>query len=164
MPVISVSVVGLEKLLAVVEPHVALYPPIRHFFQESAKTVWSEVFHRTPRKTGHLQAHLYAQVDQSPLPLWAKVGFQPLDYAEWVEYGTGVYSTNPLSNKQPIDIWPTAKQALYWPGATHPVRHVVQQGQHGRHMLRDGWQASLPKINAFLAAAGQQIVNKLAGH
>lgn len=45
-------------------------------------------------------------------------------YAEHVHEGTGVYGPN----GRPIVIAPTNKKALFWPGAAHPVKKVVQQG------------------------------------
>ena len=43
-------------------------------------------------------------------------------YAPYVEFGTGIYGP------QGEPITPKVKQALYWPGADHPVRSV--KGQH----------------------------------
>ncbi len=57
------------------------------------------------------------------------------EYAAAVEFGTGVFSTDPDADKQPIVIEPKEKRALYWPGARHPVRRVVQQGQPPRPYL-----------------------------
>lgn len=51
------------------------------------------------------------------------------EYAAAVEFGTGVHSEDPEADRQPIVIEPREKKALSWPGAAHPVRRVVQQGQ-----------------------------------
>ena len=45
-------------------------------------------------------------------------------YAIFVHDGTGVYGPR----KQKIVIRPGSAKALYWPGARHPVKKVVQKG------------------------------------
>lgn len=57
------------------------------------------------------------------------------EYAAAVEFGTGVFSTDPEADHQPIVIEPRERRALSWPGAEHPVRRVVQQGQPARPYL-----------------------------
>jgi len=44
--------------------------------------------------------------------------------AEWIEFGTA-----------PHIIYPSSRQALYWPGASHPVDHVHHPGTKPRPFL-----------------------------
>lgn len=48
-----------------------------------------------------------------------------LDYADHVEFGT-----------DPHEITPTTKQALWWPGAAHPVKRVQHPGTPAQPTLR----------------------------
>lgn len=50
------------------------------------------------------------------------------------------------------EIVPREKQALFWPGAKHPVRKVMQAGRHeaARPFLRPALQQMRPKIRARL--------------
>lgn len=54
----------------------------------------------------------------------------------FVEYGTGVFSEAPGAKRQPIVIRPRNAQALFWPGAAHPVMQVIQQGHPPKPFLR----------------------------
>lgn len=55
-------------------------------------------------------------------------------YAIFVHEGTGLYGPR----KQKIVIEPTEKKALFWPGARHPVRRVVQLGQKPNPFMARG--------------------------
>lgn len=166
MPIqIRVEVQGLDRLISRLHSDATLAPPIRAFFRDSAKTVWSEVVRRTPRRTGNLQQHLFADVDQAAIPRYARVGFQPLKYAPLVEFGTGLYNEAPGANRQPIEIYPKHKRALAFEinGKRLVRRKVVVKGMQPRRMLRDGWQASLPRVRALLGRAAAQIGERWQG-
>jgi hypothetical protein len=45
-------------------------------------------------------------------------------HARYIHDGTGLYGPH----KKKIVILPNKKKALFWPGAKHPVKKVVQQG------------------------------------
>lgn len=155
---IKVQVKGFDALAKKLEGAEAstFGVPVRHFFKESAKVLWSEVFKRTPRRTGNLQQHLFSHVDASQMPKWARVGFQPLKYAPYVEFGTGIYSIYPGAKLQPIT--PVTKKALAWKGPDGKmiVRKSVK-GMHPRQMLALGWVASVPKIEALLKVCAKEI-------
>lgn len=73
------------------------------------------------------------------------------EHAVYLEYGTGVYGTGPGAKRQPIVIVPKTKQALFWPGARHPVRRVVQQGLQPRPYLRPAFQTSKAEATRVMA-------------
>jgi hypothetical protein len=69
---------------------------------------------------GPLSESFYAQEEAPPNSPGAAVSIrttQPTKLS-YVRYGTGIYGPR----GQPI--YPTSKQALYWPDAEHPVRSV----------------------------------------
>lgn len=53
-------------------------------------------------------------------------------YAKYVHDGTGIYGPH----KQKIIILPKDKKALFWPGAKHPVKKVVQKGIKGNPFFK----------------------------
>lgn len=53
-------------------------------------------------------------------------------YAKYVHDGTGLYGPH----KQKIIILPKNKKALFWPGAKHPVKKVVQKGIKGNPFFK----------------------------
>ena len=53
-------------------------------------------------------------------------------YAKYVHDGTGLYGPH----KQKIIIVPKDKKALFWPGAKHPVKKVVQKGIKGNPFFK----------------------------
>jgi len=71
-------------------------------------------------------------------------------HASFLHMGTGVYGP---SGRQ-IQILPSAKRALYWPGAKHPVRSVTQMGIRPRGFLRDAVS------DAFIATAFDRAMNE----
>jgi len=70
-----------------------------------------------PYITGDLRKSLHVQALSGES---ASVGSN-LIYAKWVHEGTGLFGPH----KQYI--YPTKKQALFWPGAAHPVKRVAGQ-------------------------------------
>jgi len=75
------------------------------------------------------------------------------EYAAAVEFGTGVFSTDPKANRQPIEIRPRQAKALYWPGAKHPVRRVRQLGQPPRPYMVPAAEEERQRFAAAVAKA-----------
>lgn len=84
-----------------------------------------------PKDTGYMAGSIENR-STGPLTQEVSVG---AEYGAAVEFGTGVYSTDPESDHMPIVIEPVDKKALSWPGAEHPVAKVVQQGQKAQPFL-----------------------------
>jgi hypothetical protein len=72
-------------------------------------------------------------------------------YARFVEFGTA-----------PHMIFPKNVQALYWPGAQHPVKSVSHPGTAPNPYMERIIAAATPDINATFGGALQQIVQALA--
>ena len=75
------------------------------------------------------------------------------EYASAVEFGTGVFSTDPKADHQPIVIKPRQAKALYWPGAKHPVRRVRQLGQPPRPYMVPAAEEERQRFAAAVAKA-----------
>lgn len=77
------------------------------------------------------------------------------EYGPYIEFGTGIYGEGPGAKRQPIVIRPKQKKALFWPGAGHPVRQVIQLGLHPRPFLR-------PAFDEMRDAALREMAEALA--
>lgn len=67
-------------------------------------------------QTGRLRSSIHWRLVMGATGLYAEVG-STVGYAAYVEHGTG-----------PFVIRPANRQALYWPGAQHPVLVVYRSG------------------------------------
>lgn len=103
---------------------------------------------QTPVDTGTLKASIHVEgPDVSATSVEAKVatGGESSDYAIAVHEGMA-----------PRTITPVNKQALYWPGAAHPVKSVNHPGFAGRKYIERPLLAARPQLLAFIQAAGRQ--------
>jgi hypothetical protein len=86
--------------------------------------VQNEARRRAPVDTGRLRSSIVSRVEGGGRNLGYVVGSN-VNYAAAVEYGTA-----------PHVIKPKYKQALYWPGAAHPVAQVNHPGTRAQPFLR----------------------------
>lgn len=86
--------------------------------------VQNEARRRAPVDTGRLRSSIVSRAEGGGRSLGYVVGSN-VNYAAAVEYGTA-----------PHVIKPKYKQALYWPGAAHPVAQVNHPGTAPRPFLR----------------------------
>ena len=91
-------------------------------------------------KTGHLRRHTVAQIGR----LEATIHTSNIKYAPWVEKGTGAHT-----------IRPKRKKALYWAGASHPVRSVRHPGSAAKPFLIPAFKQEKPKFIQNLKEAIQ---------
>ncbi len=82
-------------------------------------------------KTGHLRRYTVAKFGK----LEATVHTSNIKYAPWVEKGTGAHT-----------IRPKKKKALYWAGASHPVRLVRHPGSAAKPYLIPAFEKEKPKF------------------
>jgi hypothetical protein len=104
----------------------------------AALDVLSEAQRNVPVKTGELKKS--GKVKKAyPKDLKAVVSFgdDKVGYAAMVEYGTG-----------PHAITPKNKQALYWPGADHPVKYVWHPGTAAKPFLQPAVEKIGQKYNS----------------
>lgn len=89
-----------------------------------------------PVKTATLQGSLqFRQVERDAHGFVGRWGSFDVNYAADVELGTG-----------PHEIRPKNKQALYWPGAEHPVKVVRHPGTRARPYLRPAADEAYPGL------------------
>lgn len=99
-----------------------------------------------PVKTGHLRGSAYTEF----APLRGEVGFNAT-YAEVVHEGSSPYT-----------IFPKSKKALYWQGASHPVRRVNHPGIRANPYLRRAVDDNMPQVDAFFTKAVQDVLDEIA--
>lgn len=75
-----------------------------------------------------------------------------LNYASWVVSGT-----------RPHQILPRTAQALFWPGAAHPVRAVQHPGTKPNPFMQTALEAAAPQAEAILVAAAGEVINGSGG-
>jgi HK97 gp10 family phage protein len=86
--------------------------------------VQNEARRRAPVDTGRLRSSIVSRAEGSGRSIGYVIGSN-VGYAAAVEYGTS-----------PHVIKPKYKQALYWPGAAHPVAQVNHPGTRAQPFLR----------------------------
>lgn len=103
--------------------------------------VQNEARRRAPVDTGRLRSSIVSRAEGSGRSVGYVIGSN-VNYAAAVEYGTA-----------PHVIKPKYKQALYWPGAAHPVAQVNHPGTRAQPFLRPAiemteifWRANASQI------------------
>lgn len=101
----------------------------------------------TPVKTGTLKASIHVEgpeVGAKSVSARVATGGEASEYAIAVHEGVG-----------PHTITPTNAQALYWPGAAHPVKSVNHPGFAGRKYIERPLLSMLPTYQALISAAAR---------
>ncbi|MFB3828956.1 MAG: HK97 gp10 family phage protein [Bryobacteraceae bacterium] len=111
---------------------------------------------RAPKKTGTLVRSLHVQIEQLTADLIeGRVGTW-LEYARYLEEGTGVYGPA----KRPIDIAPKRKRGLFWGAFDGEGRPIVRKRARIQGIKPRGYFAAA--IAAFLPRYVQIIEEELA--
>ena len=71
----------------------------------------------------------------------------PAEYAKFVNDGT-----------RPHVIRPVHKKALYWTGASHPVKRVMHPGIKGRHFVEDSIETVQGKADDYFLKALSEVL------
>lgn len=77
-----------------------------------------------------------------------------VEYALWVHEGTGVHG--PVG--APYEIVPVVAEALWWPGADHPVMRVLHPGQQPNPFAQRGLDTTATRLEDFAQMALDQTV------
>lgn len=99
-----------------------------------------------PVKTAYLRGSVYNDFS----PLRGEVGFKA-KYASWVHDGTSPYT-----------IYPSSKKALFWKGASHPVRRVKHPGIRANPFLRKAVDQSASSIDQLFTKAVSDTLDTVA--
>ena len=100
----------------------------------------------SPIKSGRLRSSISSDIR----PLEAVISPR-VNYAVFVHEGTQAHR-----------IFPTAKRALFWKGASHPVRSVMHTGTKANPFMRRGLDRAEPAIDRHFDRALQNVVEFLA--
>lgn len=96
------------------------YPPVDRDFRRRAHRVRGAAEATAPRDTGAYAGSIHVErLEPHGYRIIADVG-----HAQYVEWPT-----------DPHVIRPRTAQALYWPGAAHPVARVQHPGTSGQHTM-----------------------------
>lgn len=95
---------------------------VEGFMNDLAGDVLADMRQHCPIDTGRLLADLDKEVSGG----YARIGARSVPYAIYVEEGVG-----------PHIIMPNSKNALFWPGASHPVQRVLHPGTPATHFMRN---------------------------
>ncbi|MFF7879115.1 HK97 gp10 family phage protein [Streptomyces californicus] len=107
--------------------------------------VQNEARRRAPVDTGRLRSSIVTRSEDRGRVYDVTVGTN-VNYAEHVEYGTA-----------PHRIYPRTRQALYWPGAAHPVAYVDHPGTAAHPYLRPAIAMAEVWLREELARAGRRV-------
>ena len=120
----------------------------------TAQEVWGNVRKEAPTDHGRL-AGSFDRLEQ--LGSFEYKTSTNVHYALYVHEGTGIYGPN----GQPIEIYPTNKQALYWPGAPHPVKKVTIQGQRPNPFATRAIENAEQRVSEFVRRAMREILGEI---
>jgi hypothetical protein len=97
-----------------------------------------------PVDTGHLRSTIGVDLDED------RLGFEAGPYAEYgghIEFGTA-----------PHEIRPRTAQALWWPGARHPVARVQHPGSAPQPYMIPAFERHVPQAVTAMGHAGRDIL------
>ncbi len=106
-----------------------------------AQRILNESHKRVPKVTENLYNSGTVNVQGGGLDTEATVRYTAR-YAAFVERGTGLFG--PYKKR----IYPTEKQALFWPGAAHPVKSIA--GQKPQPYLKPAFDESVPLLADYV--------------
>ncbi|MCB0261358.1 MAG: HK97 gp10 family phage protein, partial [Calditrichaeota bacterium] len=109
--------------------------------KKTAAAIEAEAVRRAPKATEELSRQIFTQHRGSGFDTEAIVK-SPARYSIFVHEGTGIYG--PFG----APIIPKNKQALYWPGAAHPVKSV--KGMRPRPFLKEAFDEKGPLLRKFV--------------
>ena len=144
----QVQIVGLDALVANLREAPQIAAPILQRALSAAQAILAKYTTKgnVPWRTGFLTQSFRAELTTGLLR-W----FPTASYAPYVEFGTKAHV-----------ILPKDKQALYWPGASNPVRSVNHPGTKPNPFMERIIAASQPEIDAMFGVALSQITAAIA--
>ena len=144
----TILIPNLTQLISAFQQSPSVVGPILQRALAASQAILAQNTNRdtVPWRTGFLVQGFQAVLTAGMLR-W----YPTASYARFVEFGTA-----------PHMIFPKNAQALYWPGAQHPVKSVSHPGTAPNPFMERIIQASMPDIKATFDTALQQIVRQLA--
>jgi HK97 gp10 family phage protein len=144
---ISIEIKNLPEIKAAFKQSPAVM--VKNLDTAIRKTIFkieSRAVKNAPVKTGRLRASVYTTF----APMQGEIGFNA-NYAEFVHDGT-----------EPHLIFPKSRQALFWKGASHPVKSVMHPGTRANPFLRKAVDDSSNDVDDYFAQAVQDALDTIA--
>jgi hypothetical protein len=135
----EVSYIGYEAL------HAKAIAALEEAVTQSAEDLVGAQMAAAPVHSGTLRAGIHIDsidVGSDSVTAVTATGGESSGYAIFVHEGTS-----------PHDIYPSSAQALFWPGAAHPVKVVHHPGTHPDPFMSDPLLANVPVYEAAMARA-----------
>ena len=148
----SVTIANLPQVMAAFMKAPSIVGPIMQQAIDGAQALLAK--HTNTSTVPHKTDNLIQSFGFRSGPLQASWGPNrqtPASYAIFVELGTKAH-----------EIWPVNKQALYWPGADHPVKHVNHPGTKANPYMERIRDEATPDINQFFGGALAKAVQAIA--
>jgi hypothetical protein len=143
-----IEIPNLNQIVAALKQAPDIVSPILQRALSASQAILAKYTNKdtVPWRTGFLVQTFAAFLEAGKLH-W----YPTASYARFVQFGTA-----------PHMIFPKDKEALYWPGADHPVRSVHHPGTRANPFMERIVAAATPDINATFGVALKQITAKLA--
>jgi hypothetical protein len=144
----TVRIQNLDQLIAALRQAPSIAAPILQRALAASQAILAKYTVKgiVPWRTGFLTQSFRAELTTGMLR-W----FPTASYAPFVEFGT-----------KPHTILPKNAEALYWPGADHPVKRVNHPGTKPNAFMERIVAAAQPDINTTFATALSQITAAIA--
>jgi HK97 gp10 family phage protein len=149
----NIKIEGLEELKArLAQSGDYISEELNKTMLESVLGIQSTARSYAPHRTGNLQRSILEDIKNNGLQGIVYVDNVSAPYGIFMEMGTG-----------PHDIYPINKQALFWAGADHPVRHVFHPGTAPRPFMQPAFEQNYDKVVNLFRDMLTRVTEKLAG-
>lgn len=154
------SIQGLAQLQKRLTTQDFAAAPAGAFLRDWQEDVKSEALDRAPNWRGGIVRAIQANQDTKKFPLWARV-FSDAPEARWSEYGTGILSEDPRSNRRPY--MPPPERVAAWANYYGLDPYAVALGILERggtpptHFFSDAERAADKTMVARLSRFGRDI-------
>ena len=111
MTTVRVRIDGLPDLIRALRDNAGLAQPLSKAFHKIGLQGSSDSKRRAPVDTGLMRGRITYEVDKSPLPTFVRIGTLgsgKVNYAAYMEYGTGLRHDHPTWPKKPHIVPPRA--------------------------------------------------------
>ena len=130
---------GLDKLIDKIEDFDDVHA-MTSAMQDACNIVVGAAIDKAPRKTGALRRNIKSKVELTGNSIEGIV-FTPLEYAQYQEYGTGIYAENGNGRKTP------------WVYMDDKGNYHYTRGQHPQPYMRPALEENKDKIINIIKGA-----------
>ena len=159
---IQIHIDGLERAIKNASPEL-LDKPLRNFFARATIAIQNRARQNAPVDTGRLRSSIGTRVDSGNPPAWGEVGTN-VQYAPYMEYGTGLFAEGPNAKGDrhfppggALDVW--AARHGFDSGFT--VAQIIGRrgGLRPRRYLRNAVKESLGDVREYVKRMAGEIAD-----